>query len=561
MNIAEIRAKYPQYKDVSDGDLTNALHKRYYSDIPLDAFRAKVGFKPEMVVGADGLQAAVKQTVQESGPLTNAAVGFKSSIDDAAMRLKQLFSTLTDEDKQAIQSNRTLRDTSIAGLLGSIGGDVAMTAVPGAGVIQGASNAVKAAPAVVRALAPTVASAAVGAGTAAAMQPVLDGESGARNAAMGAVGGALGDIAPRVASRVVQPLAQSAPVKKLLSEGIVPTPGGAAGADSFLGRVEQKLQSVPIIGDLVKRGRDRATEELNVAAINRALPKTAKGQITASGRESITEAHRIVSEGYDDVLSRITVKPDMPFMRQVISVTKDPELSLPPAQQQRLVEIVRSNVLARMKNGELSGESAKKVESILGSLGTRYSRAQDPDQLALGMALRQIQGSFRELLGRNAAGADAALLQELNKNYSSLLRVERAASYVGNEGGKFSANQLQSAVRALDPSKNKRAFAQGRAPMQDLSDAARQTIGGTVADSGTAGRMLTAMALGGGAAGVNEYMDGPAALSALALSPLLYSRAGSRYAVGNLPGQQALSGTLRGLAPYAALIGASGTSQ
>ena len=32
-SLSEIRQKYPQYKDVSDGDLLMGIHRKYYSRI------------------------------------------------------------------------------------------------------------------------------------------------------------------------------------------------------------------------------------------------------------------------------------------------------------------------------------------------------------------------------------------------------------------------------------------------------------------------------------------------------------------------------------------------
>jgi hypothetical protein len=43
--LAEIRAQYPQYSDMSDGDLAGALHKKFYSDIPKEEFDKKLGLK------------------------------------------------------------------------------------------------------------------------------------------------------------------------------------------------------------------------------------------------------------------------------------------------------------------------------------------------------------------------------------------------------------------------------------------------------------------------------------------------------------------------------------
>lgn len=50
--IAEIRAQYPQYKDMSDAQLANALHAKHYSDMPRAEFDQKVGLKTNPILGA-----------------------------------------------------------------------------------------------------------------------------------------------------------------------------------------------------------------------------------------------------------------------------------------------------------------------------------------------------------------------------------------------------------------------------------------------------------------------------------------------------------------------------
>ena len=41
--IAEVRQKFPQYSDLSDGQLASALHAKFYPDMPEDQFMAKIG--------------------------------------------------------------------------------------------------------------------------------------------------------------------------------------------------------------------------------------------------------------------------------------------------------------------------------------------------------------------------------------------------------------------------------------------------------------------------------------------------------------------------------------
>ncbi len=46
ITIKEIREKYPQYDDLSDQDLTDKLHAKFYSDMDKSEFYNKVGFNP-----------------------------------------------------------------------------------------------------------------------------------------------------------------------------------------------------------------------------------------------------------------------------------------------------------------------------------------------------------------------------------------------------------------------------------------------------------------------------------------------------------------------------------
>lgn len=43
MTLSDIRQQYPQYQDMSDDQLADALHRKFYSDMPREEFNAKVG--------------------------------------------------------------------------------------------------------------------------------------------------------------------------------------------------------------------------------------------------------------------------------------------------------------------------------------------------------------------------------------------------------------------------------------------------------------------------------------------------------------------------------------
>lgn len=48
MTLAEIRKKYPQYNDLSDQQLADAFHSKFYADIPRAEFDQQIGLKPSM---------------------------------------------------------------------------------------------------------------------------------------------------------------------------------------------------------------------------------------------------------------------------------------------------------------------------------------------------------------------------------------------------------------------------------------------------------------------------------------------------------------------------------
>ena len=47
LNIQEVRSKYPQYKDLSDKELLDSLHGKYYPNMPIEEFYSKTGFGME----------------------------------------------------------------------------------------------------------------------------------------------------------------------------------------------------------------------------------------------------------------------------------------------------------------------------------------------------------------------------------------------------------------------------------------------------------------------------------------------------------------------------------
>ena len=49
LNFEDVRKKFPQYNDLSDDQLAQGLHKKYYADLPFDQFSTKIGYKSKPI--------------------------------------------------------------------------------------------------------------------------------------------------------------------------------------------------------------------------------------------------------------------------------------------------------------------------------------------------------------------------------------------------------------------------------------------------------------------------------------------------------------------------------
>ena len=341
------------------------------------------------------------------------------------------------------------------------------------------------------------AGAGVGAG-ASLLAPVSGDDFWTEKGQQAAIGGAVGGLAPAITAgigRVISPRASINPQIDLLrAEGVRPTIGQTLGG--WANRAEEKLQSVPIMGDAITSARNRAVTQLNRAAINRATAPIGV-QINEVGQEGIKKAGDALSQAYDDVLSGLkSVNFDQQW-RQDFGQLKSMARSLPSGVRGTFAQKTKSLIEDRISQaGGMTAETMKQLDSELGTLARRYSRSAVASEQELGDAFLQAQALLRDQVARNSPAA-AEALKRINTGWANLVRVEGAGKAAMNNEGLFTPAQLNQAIRTADSSARKRAASRGTALMQDLGTAGQQTLGGRVPNSGTVDRLL----LGGGALG------------------------------------------------------------
>lgn len=305
--------------------------------------------------------------------------------------------------------------------------------------------------------------------------------------ALGALTGGAVPLATGSLSRIVRPNASVDPnVALLRNEGVRPTVGQTLGGR--WNALEEKLQSMPVIGDMIANQRGRSLREFNQAAINRSTAPIHQ-RIDGVGQGAVQQAGNAVSNVYDDALNRAgAFVQDRQFAQEVGQLRQMTQGMTPPMRE-RFNRVYQDLIASRTSQaGGMTSRTFKDVDSELGQLAGRYGRSQMASEQDLGDALMELQASVRRQMVR--ARPDVANdLANADAGWANLVRVEGAAKAAKNNEGVFTPAQLNQAVQSADRSVRKRATARGTALMQDLGNAGQAVIGNKVPNSGTADRL------------------------------------------------------------------------
>ena len=337
---------------------------------------------------------------------------------------------------------------------------------------------------------------ALGGASSALLDPVTSGDHywGDKGTQV-AVGAAGGGVVPAIAGgfgRVISPKASIDPKLALLKqEGVNPTIGQTLGG--WANRLEEKAQSLPIVGDAITAARQQSGNQLNRASMNRALePIGEKLPLTVPlGNDAIEYTRRTLGDKYDALLPKMTVQADHPFVSSLQNLQSMVQQgALDPKYSNKFAQILQDRVLGKFQGqNAMTGQTLKDTQSFLTNEIKRFGQSQDPDARLLGDALKEVGANLKDLSIRSNPGMSNEL-KAIDTAWANFKRVQKAASSVAAEDGVFSPAQLHNAVKAADRSKDKARFAEGNALMQDLSGAGKSMLSNKVPDSGTAGRLM-----------------------------------------------------------------------
>jgi hypothetical protein len=464
----------------------------------------------------------------------NLAAGAGKDVADAGRGLGQIVGLTSQQDiDEAKKRDAALMGTG-AGVTGNILGGAAMLAptalIPGAGTVAGAG---------------------IIGGVQGALLNGGSLEERLKEGALGAAGGAVGAGVANALGKVK--FGPSDAVKTLRGEGVGITPGQNLGG--MFQRTEDKLTSIPLVGDVIQNARNRGVEDLNRAALSRgsmpargALPAVnAGGEI---GGEGLSNLRTGLSSAYDNVLATSNVNALDPAFVNSLAAIRAKAQGLPADLAKDFDNVLQREIGTRMgANGDLTGESLKKAVSALRTRGGDMKNSTDIFQRDLGVNIKESAAELMNLV-RSVNPQNAQELAAIDKAYGNFKIAQKAAARVGAEEGTFTPAQLHSAVFAKDKTLDKRAFSEGTALMQDLSAPAKKVLASKTGDSGTAGRMWLALLASGGTI-----------IPAAAATAAAYSRPGQYMINGVVNGPRYLAELARrGVAANPAYAGAAGMS-
>lgn len=387
----------------------------------------------------------------------------------------------------------------------------------------------------------------------------------ARDAVIGAVTGKIGDKVVGGLSRAASP--RVAPVvQRLKDRGIPLTVGQIAGANGgVVGRtvrgIENKLTSVPGVGNAISQAYQRGQTGLNRAAFDEGLAPI-RARVPGIGEAGIEQAKNAVSQGYDNALGHVRIAPDQQFAADLTAAGQSGQV--PGNFTDDFNRIMRDEVGPSMTQPQLAGKDIQDLLRITKGYGRQYGKLAttgangipQPSARPVAGAFKDLSQAVEDMVGRQAPDVMPAYgaANEAYRNVGVLRDAVNAAKVGG--GGEFTAAQLSQAARA-----NAKKFGGTHGttdqPFFDLTRDAQEVMPSTVPNSGTADRGLVGLLLGG--------TVGLPAVAASGLASIPYTQAGQKVMQGLLTGRQGpafktLAQVLEELRPLGVGAGAAGGS-
>jgi hypothetical protein len=282
----------------------------------------------------------------------------------------------------------------------------------------------------------------------------------------------------------------------LYAMGVRPSIGQRLGG--VANTLEEKFQSIPLVGDAIAGTRDRARNQFQVGLFNDALGQV--GQELPKGVGPGHAAHAFaqdaISNAYDGALSNMTAAAD-PQLGTDIGALQRQVGTLKPDSKTQFSKIWDDSVGRRFKlgNGAISGPAYKDAESEI-SKKIAAIRSNPTGDGELADALEQARDALRGSALRNSPPEAVKALDAADAAHARIVRIETASRSAGGDPAEFSPKQYNNAVRTASGGVRNRNYLRGDALNSEVA-ALGTRLGDKVSNSGTVDRLAAGAALTG----------------------------------------------------------------
>jgi hypothetical protein len=314
-----------------------------------------------------------------------------------------------------------------------------------------------------------------------------------------------------------------------------------------LGRVEDAMQSIPLVGDMSRARQLESFEGFNRAGMEEA-GRPIGFQPTQIGAMGVADLGDAVSDAYTAATRNVTAPIDTQFYRDLRPVIQAVR-GLPDDYRNAAETIIERRIEPAIQRGQISGEQFQ--QAIRGLRQARANAGKAPGLAGFEQEYRDALTGIEDLLAgtvtRGAGDQVAANLNAANAANRGLKTIENAAldaAKVGTQTGApnvYTPAQLIGAARAAE----RRGY--GQNPLMPLARQGQEVLPSTLPNSGTTDRAILTSGLGAlGLGGIGAL--GGAASSERPLTGATEGATGTVATGAGILGALAALGTRRGQA-------------
>lgn len=286
-------------------------------------------------------------------------------------------------------------------------------------------------------------------------------------ALIGGVTGAAIPAAMKGGGKLVRGLKRTPEAQRLLDEGVSLTPGQMNPKGMF-NKIEQGMQSLPVVGDVIENARTGAQEQWQNAIIQKAAPGPVP--IGATVADTLDNAYQAFdplysqAKGFPAQPAINSIAGPLPLDQAVSQAVQNPAVYADDAVRAKVEKFV-ANQLTAMKQG-----TSDELLSIRSNIRKAMRSVADPAEKEL---LGETERALTQAIDSQLPQAAAQALRAADSKYGLYKIAENAIGKAKDRAEGFTPNMLSQAIKEAT---DKGAYARGGGRLRDMAAAGSEVF-------------------------------------------------------------------------------------